>query len=167
MQTDKIYLVGFMGAGKSSVAAALGARLNWQVKDLDERIEDHEGRSIFQIFDQDGEKFFRQLERTALMALRAQRNTVVATGGGTFVDPFNRSTINRDGTSVWLDVSFETAVARIPADGSRPLAADRTAMRILLADRRAAYGLAHYRIDADTLNVDELAERLIERLPRK
>ena len=164
MPTDKIYVVGFMGAGKSAVAVALAERLGWQVEDLDQRIVAREGRPIAQIFDQDGEPFFRQVEREVLMELRAKRDTVVATGGGTFVDPLNRSTINRDGVSVWLDVSFETVVARIPADGRRPLAAERATMRALWAERRAAYSLAHYRIDADVLAVAELADRLIERV---
>ena len=164
MQTDKIYLVGFMGAGKSSVAEALGARLGWSIDDIDQRIENTEGRSIADIFDRDGEAYFREVERAVLHKVLAHRHTVVATGGGTFVDPLNRSRINRDGVSIWLDVSFETVVERIPADGRRPLAADRASMRALWAERRESYSLAHYRLDADTEPVEQLAEHLVDRL---
>lgn len=164
MQTDKIYLVGFMGAGKSSVAEALGARLGWSIDDIDQRVENTEGRSIADIFDRDGEAYFREVERAVLHEVLAHRHTVVATGGGTFVDPLNRSRINRDGVSIWLDVSFDTVVERIPADGRRPLAADRASMRALWAERRESYRLAHYRLDADTVPVEQLVEHLIDRL---
>ncbi len=164
MQTDKIYLVGFMGAGKSSVARALGARLGWQVDDLDQLIEHRKGRSVAEIFAREGEAHFREVERAVLNATLEHRHAVVATGGGTFVDPLNRSTINRDGVSIWLDVSFDTVVDRVPADGRRPLAADREAMRALWAQRREAYSLAHYRVDADVASVSDLVEQLAVRL---
>ena len=81
MKTDKIYLVGFMGAGKSTVARAMGRATGWRVEDIDERIEARERRTIATIFAQQGEANFRQLERQALSALLADRHTIDATGG--------------------------------------------------------------------------------------
>ena len=97
MRTDKVYLVGFMGAGKTTLARALGARLDWRVEDVDERIETREGRAISSIFAREGETYFRDVERQVLLDLLPVRHAVVATGGGTFADPVKRVLINRDG----------------------------------------------------------------------
>ena len=83
MRTDKVYLVGFMGAGKTTLARALGARLDWRVEDVDERIETREGRAISSIFAREGEAYFRAVERQVLLDLLPLRHAVVATGGGT------------------------------------------------------------------------------------
>src|SRR5512144_1214765 len=104
MKTDKIYLVGFMGAGKSSVARALGRRLGWRVEDVDELIEARERRSIAAVFAQEGEPYFRAAEREVVRQLAGERQVVVATGGGTFADPENRVLIREDGATIWLDV---------------------------------------------------------------
>ena len=156
MKSDKIYLVGFMGAGKSTVARALAQRLGWSVEDLDELIETREQRSIAEIFAKDGEAEFRKMERALLQELRPRRHAVVATGGGTFADSASRALIAGDGASVWLDVSFETVVERLPSDGKRPLAEDRTTMRALWHTRRPAYSLAQLQLPADRSSVDDL-----------
>ena len=75
------------------------------------------------------------------------RHIVVATGGGTFVEPENRGAINLDGLSVWLDVPIDVVLARLPADGRRPLAADRAQMERLFASRQVAYAQAHLHVD--------------------
>jgi shikimate kinase len=162
--TDKVYLVGFMGAGKSTLARSLAARLDWRAEDVDERIEAREGRTIATIFAREGEAYFREVERLVLVDLLAVRHAVVATGGGTFVDPLNRDLINRDGVSVWLDVPFSILLDRIPSDGRRPLAADRARFEHLYESRRTAYRQAHIRLEADRAPVDALVERLLDTL---
>lgn len=162
MRTDKIYLIGFMGAGKSTVARALGGRLAWRVEDLDALIETRERRPIADIFAREGEAYFRVLEQAVLTELLALRHIVVATGGGTFVDPDNQDLINRDGVSIWLDVSFDQVVERLPLDGRRPLAPDRASMRVLFDARRSAYAFANLRLDARRAPVGELVERIID-----
>ena len=117
MTVDKIYLVGFMAAGKTTVARALARRLDWRAEDIDELIEARERRSVAEIFARSGEPYFRTMEKEILRLLLPMRHTVVATGGGTFVDLENRAAINRDGLSVWLDVPFDMVLARVPADG--------------------------------------------------
>jgi shikimate kinase len=161
VNTDKLYLVGFMGAGKTTVARALGRRLGWRVEDIDERIEARERRSIASIFAQQGEPYFRQQERNVLGALLPERQIVVATGGGTFAEPDNRVLMLADGTVAWLDVPLAQVLERVPADGRRPLAADRTQMEQLYARRRLAYAEAHVRIDA-ARPVIEVVERLLD-----
>jgi len=161
---DKIYLVGFMAAGKSTVARALATRLKWRAEDIDELIEARERRPIADIFARNGEPYFRSVEREILKLLLPLRHVVVATGGGTFMDPETRAAINLDGVSVWLDVPFEELLARIPSDGSRPLAADRAQMERLFAARVAAYSAAQVRIEAAGIHAEEVAERVLDAL---
>jgi shikimate kinase len=159
---DKIYLVGFMAAGKTTVARSLAERLGWRAEDIDELIEARERRPVADIFARSGEPYFRTLERDILRLLLPLRHVVVATGGGTIMDPDNRVAINMDGVSVWLDVPLDELVARLPADGRRPLAADRAQMERLYAIRQAAYANAQIRIDARGAHPDAVAERIIE-----
>jgi shikimate kinase len=153
-----------MAAGKTTVARALAARLGWRADDIDELIEARERRTVAEIFARNGEPYFRALERDILRLLLPLRHLVVATGGGTFMDPDNRTAINLDGVSVWLDVPFEELLARIPADGRRPLAADRAQLERLYLVRQAAYASARVRVDARSARPDEVAERIIEAL---
>lgn len=162
MTADKIYLVGFMAAGKTTVAQALAKRLGWRAEDVDALIEARERRTIAEIFQKQGEAYFRSVEREILKLLLPLRHVVVATGGGTFMDPESRAAINRDGVSIWLDVPLAELVARIPVDGRRPLATDRAALDRLFATRTAGYSLASLRIDASAARPEEIAERIIE-----
>jgi shikimate kinase len=154
-----------MGAGKTTLARALAARLDWRAEDVDDRIVARERRDIPAIFARDGEAYFRDVERRVLIDLLESRHVVVATGGGTFADPDNRALINGDGTSVWLDAPLSTLIARVPADGRRPLAADRAQFERLFEQRRLAYAHAHIRIDAGQAGpVEALVEMLLDRL---
>ena len=162
MKADKIYLVGFMGAGKSSVARALGKRLDWKVEDIDARIERAERRDIPTIFRDAGEPYFRAREREALLQLLPERGAVVASGGGTFADPANRELMLRDGAVVWLDAPLTTVLGRVRSDGRRPLATDRLAMEQLYNQRLAAYRQAHLRVDAGRGSVEELVDHIVE-----
>lgn len=166
MKSDKIYLVGFMAAGKTTVARALAARLEWRAEDIDELIEARERRTVADIFARNGEPYFRALERDILRLLLPLRHVVVATGGGTFMDPENRAAINMDGVSIWLDVPFEELVARLPADGRRPLAADMGQLERLFAMRQAAYANARVRIDARGAHPEDVAERIVEQMEK-
>ena len=160
MRADKLYLVGFMGAGKTTVARAAGARLGWRAEDIDLRIEARERRTVAQIFAQSGEPYFRQAERQVLGELLPQREIVVATGGGTFVEADNRALMLADGAVAWLDVPLTRIIDRIPLDGRRPLASDRAQMELLFTRRQLAYAEAHVRIDASG-RVPDVVEQLI------
>jgi shikimate kinase len=164
VKAEKVYLVGFMAAGKTTVARALARRLDWRAIDIDEMVEQRERMPVADIFTKHGESYFRIAERDVLTDQLGARHVVVATGGGTFVDPQNRSMINADGLSIWLDIPLERALARVPADGRRPLAADREAFERLYHLRRAAYQHAHIRIDAGRQGIDALVEQLMDLL---
>jgi shikimate kinase len=162
VRADKVYLVGFMAAGKTTLAKALAKRLDWRAVDVDELIEARERQTVAELFAKRGEPYFRSVERQVLFDQIAARHLVVATGGGTFADVQNRAAINADGVSVWLDVPLERLIGRVPADGRRPLAADRPGFERLYHQRRAAYEQAHLRLDAGRASVDALVEQLVD-----
>jgi shikimate kinase len=164
VKTDKIYLVGFMGAGKTTLAQALARRLGWRAEDVDALIEGRERRSVAEIFAREGEPYFRAVEQEVIYSLLPERHAIIATGGGTFVDPENRAAINADGVSVWLDVPLDVLLTRIPPDGRRPLASDRTQMTLLYETRRLAYQQAQIRLDAARARTEELVEQLVDKL---
>ena len=161
MKADKLYLVGFMGAGKTSVARALGRRIGWRFEDIDHLIEAREGKRVAEIFAQHGEPYFREVESAVLRSLLGVRQVIVATGGGTFVDPANRALMLADGAVAWLDAPLTRIIDRVPRDGRRPLASDRSQMEQLFELRRAAYSQAHVRVDASR-SLPEIVERLMD-----
>jgi len=153
-----------MAAGKTTLAQALSRRLGWRADDVDLLIEARERRTVAEIFAREGEPYFRSIERQVIWSLLPLRHAIVATGGGTFVDPENRAAINADGVSVWIDVPFDVLLERIPADGRRPLANDRVQMALLYENRRLAYQEAQLRLDATRARSEELVEQLIDQL---
>jgi len=160
---DKIYLIGFMTAGKTTVARLLAARLGWRAEDVDALIEARERLTIADVFARHGEAYFRAVEREIVKLLLPLRHTVVATGGGTFMDPDSRQAIGIDGVAVWLDVPLETVIARLPPDHRRPLSVDRAQLERLFAMRQAVYRLATVRVDA-TAPPEAIVEQILDKL---
>lgn len=161
MRADKIYLVGFMAAGKTSLAREVGRRLGWRVEDVDERIEARERRSVATIFAAEGEAYFRAVERAVVQELLGLRHTVVATGGGTFVESDSRTLMKADGAVFWIDVPLSQIIARLPLDGSRPLAASRAQLDSVYEARRLAYAQAHVRLDGALASIGDLADQVV------
>jgi len=161
-----VFLVGFMGSGKSTVGRALAARLGTDFVDLDDRIARHAGKSVRDIFDQDGEASFRACERSALVALLPELSVgaVIATGGGAVTDAASRAWMHAHGTMVWLDVPLETIERRVPRDGSRPLFGDPVALDALYRERRRDYATASLRVEAGALPPEDVAERIAREL---
>ncbi len=139
-----IYLIGFMGSGKTTVGRLLAERLGWSFIDLDRWITDNEGRTIPEIFSERGEAGFRVAERRALSDTVEATNTVVAAGGGLFCDPENRRLISEaGGWSVFLDLPWTILEARLgPEDLNRPLWDSPSSVRALFEQRQADYRLA-------------------------
>lgn len=162
MTTDKIYLVGFMASGKSTVARHLALRLHWRHEDIDDLIETRERQTVADIFSKRGEPYFRGIERDTLRLLLPMRQLIVATGGGTFADPESRAAMLMDGTVVWIDLPLAELIPRIPLDGRRPLAADRAALERLYAARVDIYRLAHLRVNASRVSAGVVAERILD-----
>ncbi len=158
-RSEQIFLVGFMGSGKSSIGKRLAARMQWTFEDTDQLVEKRDGRSIARIFDESGEPHFRRLEEAALHSLRARRKCVVATGAGLFSRPENRAWIMARGFTVWLEIPFDTACRRLGSRQDRPLwnADDPVGARRLYDRRRRDYSTADGRVDASEDDPDRVA----------
>ena len=150
-QTPGIFLVGFMGSGKSTVGSALADELGWSFCDLDREIEKAAGQSITEIFERQGEEVFRAQESEALRKLIKSvamgRPQVISLGGGAFTIPENVELASNHGVTIWLDAPIEVIERRIAHETHRPLARDPARMRALYADRRPHYKRADFRIE--------------------
>jgi len=166
-RTDLVYLVGFMGAGKSSVGARLAERLGWRFVDLDLRIEARAGTSIRELFRVEGEAYFRAVEREELRRASTERRAVVALGGGAFCSAENQAIVRATGASVYLEAPAEVLYARCAGDGTRPLFTTLDDMRVLLERRRPLYERAHLIVPVADRSVDEVADRIVAALRRE
>ncbi len=161
-----IYLVGFMGCGKSTIGELLADEIGWRYVDLDERIVADEGLSIASIFEQRGEPAFRAIETKALETLVREvhrgKASVAALGGGAFAWPGNREKLEDSGVTIWLDVPLERIQARIAQQNHRPLARDPERMRILFAARREAYAKASFRLAIQDDEPRDVVQRILK-----
>ena len=161
-----IFLVGFMGAGKTTVGRALARHLQYAFFDLDELIAARAGKTVQEIFAELGEAEFRSLESAAIHRCRHMVRSVVALGGGAYDSEENRDSLRAIGKTVWLDCPIEICLNRISGDKSRPLLGDEDDMRPLLARRREAYAQADYAVQAGDLSSEELAIEISEVLSK-
>jgi len=144
-------LIGFMGAGKTTAAAALADELGWEAADADAAIEQAAGKPIASIFADDGEARFRELEERVVGDLLQRIDTVVALGGGAVTSPVTREQLRDGSFTVLLDVSPQTAWRRVEAEaGERPLAVDPARFSDLYRERAPVYHeTADALVDAD------------------
>lgn len=150
-RTPGLYLVGFMGSGKSTVGRALAEELGWRFIDLDEEIERRENTSVSEIFDQRGEAAFRQIETAVLHErirhVQTGHPQVVSLGGGALLAQENFELVSNNGVTIWLDCEFSHIERRIANQHHRPLARDPERLRALFDERRSGYARADYRIE--------------------
>jgi shikimate kinase len=161
VKPSRIYIVGFMGAGKSTIGRLLARRLGWAFVDLDREIERAENRAISDIFKTDGEPRFRELESRHLQVLSTRRQVVIALGGGAFMDAANREIAESTGITIWLKVSFATIVTRVRMDGTRPKFANREQAEKLYESRESVYRLARIHADAEERPPAAVADELL------
>ena len=154
-RTPGIYLVGFMGAGKSTIGRRLADRLGWHFVDTDAEIEAAENTPITTLFAARGETEFRRIETAVIArhvrAIESGRPAVLALGGGAFTLSGNRLLLRNNGIAVWLDCPFEIVRHRVAQATHRPLARDPEAFAALYQARRDHYRLAdvHVPISSD------------------
>ena len=149
-----IYIVGFMGAGKTTIARLLAERLGWSFVDLDDDIEAREKVTIPELFETRGEPEFRRIETEALRArvraIERGQPIIVALGGGAFSQKINFDLVQENGITVWLDCPFDVVKRRVALATHRPLARDPDHFGRLYEERRDHYGRAHFRIPIES-----------------
>lgn len=165
-RTRSVFLVGFMGAGKTSVGLLLGQRLGWRFVDLDRQVEARVGKTVANIFRDMGEAAFRQMETEALEkllhALKDGDPTIIALGGGAFIQPANRELLESAGARViYLDAPIDELRRRLGEDdATRPLFIDAERFRLLYEEREPLYRMAPHRVQTAGKTVVEVAREI-------
>ncbi len=165
-ENGNIFLIGFMGAGKSTVGRLLARRLGFCFVETDDMITAEEGKSIPEIFRERGEAYFREKERAVLDLLRLKSGHVIATGGGLPCTEENLARLKALGTVIWLRGSLATLYERATRAKTRPLLTDRSreAVEALYREREPFYAQAHFMIETDGLGPDEVVQSLLRLL---
>ncbi len=162
-----IVLTGFMATGKSSVGRQLAARLGYDFVDVDALIETEADMPIPRIFATQGEPAFRELEARMVERAAGRTGCVIATGGGAIVNPRNLEALKRSGVVIALTASPETILSRIGSGEDRPMLGGgetRERIRLLMAERAAAYAKADLSVDTSDRSVDEVVHHLMDLL---
>lgn len=167
-RSNKVLLIGMMGAGKTTVGEVVASRLGYSYFDSDEDVVRATGRSVAELFDTEGEESFRSVESSVLSRRLGETDpAVISVAGGAVLDPHNASLISLAGTVVWLRARLDTLVARVGDGSSRPLlkSGPREALSQLSMVRNPLYeSLADIIIDVDELSATQVADLIIDRL---
>ena len=165
-----IFLIGYMGTGKSSVAAYMAEKYGMEVLEMDEMIADRDGMSISEIFAKKGEEYFRDVETNLLQEICLQENKVVSCGGGVVLRDQNVEKMRKSGTIVLLSASPETILERVKDDTSRPLLqGNKTVVYIReMMDKRCEYyeKAAEIVIQTGGKQISEICRAIFERIKK-
>lgn len=162
-----IVLVGMMGVGKSSIGKRLAQKLGFPFYDADDEIVEAAQMSINEIFDQYGEAYFRDGERRVIARLLENPRSVIATGGGAFVQADTSAEILEKSIPVWLDCDVDTLVTRVSRNNKRPLLRGgnvREKIASMKAEREPSYAKARIRVTSDAGPHGETVDRILEAL---
>ena len=162
MAPERIVLVGFMGAGKSTVGRLVATRMGWSFVDLDQLIAAREGATVAELFRTRGEAGFRQAELQAAQAATTHERVVIAAGGGAFAQEATREVLARGALTAWLRCDFDVLLARVGDGTGRPLAESRATMRGILHAREPFYRLADLVVDSSRALPGDLADQIAE-----
>lgn len=175
LKKNLIYLTGFMASGKSTIGPILANTLGFESEDIDKIVEQRVGRSVREIFQEDGETYFRRVEKEVIREMSNQTNLVVSLGGGSVADQETFSIIKNSGILVYLRTSQEQLLKRLQHKTDRPVLSDSEGQLLtkdklqervqqLYTHREPIYSQAHLTIDTDNkkvgITVDEIVKKL-------
>ncbi len=164
LKKTNLYLIGMMGAGKTTIGRKLANRLGYRFVDTDALIEQSASQSVSELFASAGETAFRQLETQVLSQVSTYTNLVVATGGGIITQQMNWSYLHH-GIVIWLDVPIPILISRLSGDSSRPLLKDvnlSDKLTDLIAERGELYAQADIRIEYEGKSVGRTCDRILK-----
>jgi len=160
-----LVLVGMMGSGKSSIGKILSKKLEFEFIDTDNKIEEIEKKTISEIFNNNGEKYFRNIEEVVSLKSLQLNNKVIALGGGAFMNKNIRNLILKNSLTFWLDLNLKTVNERVKWNKKRPLLNHQNTEEIikkLYSERKNIYKLAKYKINCDKLDKKQIVEKIIK-----
>ncbi|MDP3143297.1 MAG: shikimate kinase [Candidatus Omnitrophota bacterium] len=167
--SKNLVLVGFMGVGKSAVGRVLAARLKKDFVDLDVVIEEREKRPIDRIFQDSGEAYFRQVEKTVVKEFSQKESQVIACGGGAVLDKGNIGNLKQGGIIFYLKADPEAILQRTKGHQHRPLlnvADPKKKVEELLMARRPFYEQADFIVDTSKQSVDQVVEEILRAIQK-
>jgi len=160
-----LVLTGMMGVGKSTIGRLIAKRLKMKFIDVDKAIENKEQKSIKQIFDDNGENYFRKLEERITLKILKKNKVVVALGGGAFINKEIQSKVLSSCVSVWLKVSLDKLIRRYNKNNKRPLLNKKklgTDVRRIYQARKKIYSLANFKINCDNIDKAKIVEKILD-----
>ena len=165
MDSNKnLVFLGMMGSGKSSIGAMVSKKLDIPFIDIDNLIEEHAGMTVSEIFEADGEDYFRNLEQKITIKSLKHKKVVVSLGGGGFVNDKIREDVLTNHFSFWLNWNDLVLIKRIKGNKKRPLASKSTEQEIkaIINKRKKTYSKANFKINCNKLTKREIVETIIE-----
>jgi shikimate kinase len=162
--SQNIALIGFMAVGKSAVGRNVARKLHRRFVDLDAVIEKKHGRKVREIFDSEGEGYFRRLEKQTLREVLSENRQVIATGGGVILDPDNLQLLREKCLLIGLSASPDVLLSRVGKGAKRPLLKGtdlRARIEELLDQRQSGYAQAHATVDTGGLSIEQVVERVL------
>jgi shikimate kinase len=161
-----ILLVGLMGSGKTTIGIALAKRLKLEFLDSDRLIEEQAGVSIAEIFERDGEEFFRKVEaKTIQRILKTREKVVLATGGGAFMNEKTRKVAAKCASSFWLDANIETLLERVEGNNNRPLLNNGNRKKVLqglILQRYPIYRQAQFQVNVNNTSKTRITNQIVK-----
>ena len=159
-----LVLIGMMGSGKSSIGKILSKKLEFEFIDTDIKIEEFEKKTISEIFNRNGEKYFRKIEEVISLKYLKLNNKVIALGGGGYINPTIRKFTQKKCITIWLDWKNETLINRIKYSKKRPLVMKLSNLELeeLITKRSTMYNLSDYKINCDKLDKHQITEKIIK-----
>ena len=160
---NNLGLIGMMGSGKSTIGILIAKEIRFKFIDTDREIEKNEKKSIKKIFEENGEKYFREIEKNIILELLEKDQSVLAFGGGSFLNKDIRKNITRKTTSFWLNWKNDTLIDRIAGNIRRPKVQNLTKKELndLINKRSVIYNEAKYKIECDDLNKNEISKKIL------